>query len=232
MFPACQHCNSEARQGEQALAVMVRMQLTPTETEQARSEHERLLKGMANNNPDIVKEWLSVTRNQNRRFFRASFGALGDELRNAGFEAANYGKLTEGTISRFMVKLGKALYYKHAKTPFSGIMYAHHFNPLASPLPESNLEKMLSLTPITERPARSSRSLADQFIYRFNYTPEAGLLYAVVQFSEQFVFRLALITDNAVPALEERARELGKPLSPLGRYECRIGEDESVLRQD
>lgn len=86
-FPACNSCNQQARLDEQLLGVLTRVSVREDEaTGLARQEWQKLVEGVRNNQPEVVEEWLSLSRNDIRRSFRKRFGDLGERLRNSGWE--------------------------------------------------------------------------------------------------------------------------------------------------
>jgi hypothetical protein len=66
-FPACEPCNGSARLDEQALAVLIRSRLTENRSETDQLDWERLLRGVKNNQPQMIAEWQHITRNETKR---------------------------------------------------------------------------------------------------------------------------------------------------------------------
>ena len=190
-FPACEPCNAEARLDEQALAVLIRSKLTETPSELSQREWERLVDGVRNNQPNVLAEWGNVTRNEVRRDLRTAFGReRGDLLRGRGWGVANIGPLTQAMITRFMVKLSKALYYRHNAAVFDGILYVNHIDITHRDATPEYFNGILRMAPALASVERNKQALSEQFIYRFNHNAEAQVMYAVVQFGDQFVFQL------------------------------------------
>jgi hypothetical protein len=123
-------------------------------------------------------------------------------------------------ITRFMLKLSKALYFKHNGTIFDGVIYANHINIAASNTTPEYLNDILKMAPALADIKRNRQSLAEQFIYRFNHSPTEGVMYAVVQFGHQFVFQLIAMSRQMDAKLV--AMNQGVDLSKVGRYECFI----------
>ena len=216
-FPACQPCNAAARRDEQALVVLLRCTFRETgDAEQ--SEWNKLLDGVRNNQPDILAEWGSVTRNELKHELRRIFGADGDRLRNTGWGMANIGPLTQAMLDRFTIKLAKALYYKHNGDILNGVLYIHHIDITKRDGVHEYLQSILLMAPALAEIRRNQRSLAEQFLYRFNNSPEHGVMHAVVQFGDQFIFQILAMSSLA----EKKLRELrgGAELSRAGRHEC------------
>jgi hypothetical protein len=218
-FPACEKCNAEARLEEQGLAVLIRTPLRETLNEIDQQEWEKLVDGVRNNQPRLLAEWTDRSRNEMKRDLRSTFGRdVGDLLRQRGWGTANIGLLTEGMITRFMIKLGKALYYKHNAHIFDGILYVNHISVTARDTTPEYIESILKMAPAMAAIERNRKPLSEQFIYRFNSDPEGQVMYAVVQFGDQFIFQMIAMGRE----MHENLIELngGKDLPNAGRHEC------------
>jgi len=218
-FPACEPCNGSARLDEQALAVLIRSKLTENRTEFDQEEWEKLIRGVKNNQPHLIAEWQDITPNEKKRALRLAFGRDdGDRRRREGWGMANMGAETQAMISRFMIKLSKALYYRHNNHIFDGVLYVNHINRLSRDTTPDYINSILKMAPAVPEIERNRKPLVDQFIYRFNHSPEHRVMYAVVQFGEQFIFQLIAIG----PEMDAKLVELnqGRDLSKIGRHEC------------
>ncbi|HEX4172370.1 MAG TPA: hypothetical protein VHY82_07825 [Acetobacteraceae bacterium] len=184
-FPACEPCNQAGRLDEQVLAVFFCVKLNQ---EGSTAEWQALMRGTANNQRAILDEWLGMSRNQQRSSLRQAFGMDGDAMRRAGWGSINLGPLSHGVIERFIIKLGKALYYKHLGEIFDGVIYARHISAVGKDATPELFDDVLRLAPQWANTERNGRSLADQFVYRFNSSEELGVVYAVVQFSSRGFF--------------------------------------------
>lgn len=69
-FPACESCNASARLDEQALAVIFRA----TTSSLPSPEWKKLVQGAKNNQPEVVAEWMSMSRNEQKDALRNTFG--------------------------------------------------------------------------------------------------------------------------------------------------------------
>lgn len=219
-FPACQPCNADARLDEQALAVLVRSRLTETGSESDRLEWEKLAQGVKNNQPQIVAEWTKISRNETRHGLRLAFGGEGDQRRQQGWGLINVGPLTQAMTARFMVKLGKCLYYRHNGQVFDGALYIHHINRMSRDTTPEYMSGILQMAPELPTVQRNKKSLLDQFIYRFNHSPEHGVMYAVVQFGEQFIFQLIAVSRDMDAELTALAARNGMEVPAVARHEC------------
>ncbi|HEU0082274.1 MAG TPA: hypothetical protein VFQ87_05325 [Bradyrhizobium sp.] len=181
-------------------------------------EWEKIVHGVKNNQPHVIAEWMDITRNKTKKTLRLAFGRDGDRRRQEGWGMANIGPLTQAMISRFMIKLSKSLYYRHNNHVFDGVLYVNHINLIARNTTPEYLNGILKIAPRSPEIERNRRSLADQFIYPFNHSPEHRAMYAVVQFGEQFIFQLIAVSREMDEKLVETNQ--GIDLSKIGRHEC------------
>lgn len=107
-------------------------------------------------------------------------------------------------------------------TLFDGIIYASHISVLAKDNTPEFMTEVLRLAPVLSEPRRNRRSLADQFLYRFNASSEFGVVYAVVQFSEQFIFRIFAISRKMADDLELKRQRTGLEVPLQGRCLCSL----------
>jgi hypothetical protein len=189
-FSCCNGCNQAGREYEQAFAVLARIRLRGSDKEPAQSEWGKLLRGLHNNQPDLLAEWYSMSRNEVRNSLREMFGAHGDDMRHAGWGSINLGPLTQTIASQFLIKLSKALYYLHNRSIFDGLLIIRHIDVIGKNLAPGIVESVLNIAPLEAVPSRGGVSLADQFHYRFNHNAEYGAMYAVVQFNGSSVNRV------------------------------------------
>lgn len=219
-FPACEPCNADNRLDEQALSVLVRSGLTQSSQESDRIEWERLARGVRNNQQAVFAEWKDIRRNEVRNGLRRAFGRDGDERRRQGWGLINLGPLTKAILTRFMIKLTKALYFRHNEHIFDGVAYIYHINKLSADTTPDYINSILKMAPETPKIERNKKTLIDQFIYQFNHSPEHRVMYAVVQFGEQFIFQLvAASRDIDEKLLATQPNEQAK--EPLSfRHEC------------
>ena len=216
-FPACEACHASARYDEQALAVVVRAKALSPQS----PEWEELVKGAKNNQPEIVAEWMSMSRNEQKFALRDTFGRdTGDDLRRHGWITLNLGPLTKAMIDRFMIKLAQALYFRHLKAPLDGFVYVSHINAVNKDVTPELISSILSNAAVLPTIKRSKTSLLDQFIYRFSCSAEHGVMYAVVLFGEQFIFQLIALSKAFASGLAAQAERNGMELPTVNRFEC------------
>jgi hypothetical protein len=223
-FPACAPCNEEARLDEQALGVLVRIRLSG-DPHKPNPEWEKLVRGVRNNQPNVLAEWTSGDGIISQKHgMRERFGVGGDQLRRDGWGLWNIGPLTQSIMTRFMIKLSKALYYRHNAVLFDGVIYATHIDSISKDSTPAFFADILRMAPGLLEPKRNNTSLADQFIYRFNHNAEHGVMYAVVQFSEQFIFQLIALRSDMAEKLAAMVGESAAEMAEMivGRYVCRL----------
>jgi len=223
-FPACEPCNSGARLDEQVLAALFRSDFAEGNDAQL-AEWEKLAQGVKNNQPAIAAEWQVPTRNEIKRILRLAYGSEGDRRRQRGWSAIYIGPRTQAVIDRFMIKLSKALYFKHNNHAFDGVLYTHHINKLRVDTTPEYLAGVYAMAPSLPTVDRNKKSLSDQFIYRFNHNPEHRVMYAVVEFGVQWVFQLMAVgreMDESLVSKEETG-------SLSFRHECFLDPDSDLV---
>lgn len=185
------------------------------------SEWKDLMRGLRNNQPQFLAEWSSMTRNQQKTSYRKKFGKQsGDEFLRAGWGVIRLGPLTQELFSRFMVKLGKALYYYHNKTLFDGVIYAVHVDPMSNENQSDYMNTIFKFAPELAISTRNKKSLSDQFAYRFNNEPQLGIMYAVVQFNEQFIAQIMAVKWDLDKRLQADLLQTGVEAPLQGRFPC------------
>lgn len=214
-FPACEPCNSGARLDEQVMAALFRSDFSEGNNIQL-EEWEKLAQGVKNNQREIAAEWQSLSRNEIKRTLRLAYGSEGDLRRQRGWSAINIGPRTQAVISRFMIKLGKALYFKHNNHAFDGVLYTHHINRLRADTTPKYLAGIYKMAPGLPVVDRNKKSLADQFIYRFNHSPEHRAMYAVVEFGIQWIFQIIAVSREMDGSLTGKEDASSLPF----RHEC------------
>ncbi len=219
-FAACHACNQETRCDEQALAVLIRGTTTSSSALQF-EEWKGLYKGVRNNTPEFFAEWnIKQPRRGVRRVMRESFGPVGDQLRREGWGPVHIGPLTQNAINRFTVKLGKALYYRHTKEVLDGIIYACRLNTLSDPSPIADLLNMKEMSPWVAITERGKTSLSDQFIYRFLSHETLGGVYAVVRFTDQFIFGILAVKHDLDQKIHKDSSPSDQGLVANFRHDC------------
>jgi hypothetical protein len=196
------------RRDEQILGLLVRVQMSEDTPELARSEWQRMLKGVVNNQPEYLVEW-HAGASRIKRALRETFGPNdGDARRQRGWGALNIGgPITRGAINRFSTKLGQALYYQHIGRIFEGDIYVAHIDPLNIRRNPQHFQEVLRLTPLLATSQRSKKDLAEQFIYRYNHSVEMGALNAIIRIGDQFLFHILVISKETV----QRMSDEGEP---------------------
>ena len=220
-FPACDTCNQEGRRDEQVMALLARIRPNDT-SERAHEEWKKLLKGVANNQPQYLVEWQDVSPSRRKRELRKAFGQQGDRMRWDGAGVVRLGPLTKAVIRRFCIKLGRALYYLHIGEIFEGEISTTHIDPLIKHRDMEQLKAVLELAPEFVLPKRNSTTLESQFVYRLNYSKELGALYAVVQFGPQMVFQIMALRSDTARMVNENLSARGVFPPPEAVSHCAL----------
>ena len=64
---------------------------------------------------------------------------------------------------------------------------------------------------------RNAKPLIDQFSYRYNHSPELGVVYAIAQFGAQFLFQVMAVREDTAQGLES-----GQATPAMGLYRCNL----------
>jgi hypothetical protein len=219
-FPSCASCNQASRLDEQALAVLARIRLQD-QGEPGRTEWQRLVDGVRNNQEAIFAEWISSTPIQRKRFFQSAVGAeMAMKMHEANFGALRFGPLTNAAVGHFGVKLGKAFYYRHMQELFEGDIYVRFLDPFLKSRNPDHIDKIVDMAPGILRPKRNTKSLADRFAYRFNYSTEIGVIYTVIQFGSQLTFSIMAVRKDTAEQLRKDTADDGAPVG--GLFHCSL----------
>jgi len=221
-FPACEACNEGARLDEQVLALLIRVTPTENSNEIDNIEWRSAVSGVQNNNPALIEEWFGTSASFRKRKFRQKFGPNGDSLRYQGAGLIRIGPMTTAIIDRFVIKLGKALYYKHNGALFDGYIQIGHVNLFDHPQIRSKLDDILKYTPLLSEIKRNNKSLSDRFQYWYDHNQELEALAVVARFSDQLVFQLIAMGNETqskvaagVAAVHAEAKEIRGYRCPL-----------------
>jgi hypothetical protein len=220
-FPACQKCNDETRLDEQGLALLIRVDLNQPDDSALSDEWVKLAKGVANNQPELLRDWSEGRPTERKRLFRKAFGKLGDDLRQDGWTAIKIdGPVTQAMIDRFLLKLAKAIYYRHTNNIFNGVLYTRFNNSLFVDNSEQFISSILSITPNLVFSTRNKVDLSDQFFYRYNLTPENDVMFAAGQLGRQFIFETIALSPESNRIWEEHRKSAGKSSGSFKRTDC------------
>ena len=95
-------------------------------------------------------------------------------------------------------------------------LYSHQIDKLRADTTPEYLAEIYRLAPAIPELNRNRKSLYDQFIYRFNHSPEHRAMYAVVEFGVQSIFQLIAVSREIDFSLTSHGD--GSPLA--FRHEC------------
>ncbi|WP_338928197.1 hypothetical protein WDZ11_00020 (plasmid) [Roseomonas mucosa] len=208
-FPSCEPCNAKDRLAEQVVAILLRPSLV---TDAHDTAWEKTLRSVKLNHPDLEAEWNSLSRNEMRRKFRDKFGAvLGDALREREFGIVHIGPLTAALLEQWAAKLGQAIFYKVTGRRCTGRVWVARINMLA---PEADFDRLIAMTPMLAESVRESENLSPQFHFRYNASPDEGIVFALARAREQF--------GVVIAALDEPSASRFAALTMAPRMHCLV----------
>jgi len=182
---------------------------------------KKSIQGLKNNRPDIAAEMLSFSRNQIKAALREEFGEMGDIMRRRGYGVASLGPKCQEVMRAFGRKLGKALFYQHIGRRLVGRIYCRSI----SLRDRDYMAALVEIAPSIPDISRSSKSLFDQFVYRFNFSIDYGILYTVVGFKEQLGYLIiahdSRIYDSASNTSPEALANFEQLFASEDACECR-----------
>jgi hypothetical protein len=77
------------------------------------------------------------------------------------------------------------------------------FDPFLKSKNPDLFKEIVDMAPGILLPARNMRSLAYRFAYRFNYSTEIGVIYAVAQFGPQLTFSIMAVRKDTAEQLRK-----------------------------
>lgn len=202
--------------------MLARIRVSQHDNPEALKEWRKYSQGVQNNNSEIVRELRRLGAAETKREMRERYGSVGDTLRHAGYSMVEFGSSTSAVIIRFLIKLGKALFYLHNERIFDGYMYIFDFLEMQRSMQREALMSLLSLAPQAAQLKRGNMTLSDQFFYRFNASPELGAFVGLIHLSEQFRFYMMCVDQDLDRKLEAGAHEIHENLPDIAKYDCRL----------
>jgi len=212
-FPACNACNAETRIDEQVVAFLFNLSLINS-NRAIEDLLRELAQAIANNAPEILQEWrvhVPTSASGRKRAFREAFGPLGDALRQKQCGMIDIGPMTQQRVNRFIIKLGKTLFYKHVGRILNGYIFPTWHSVYIDPAATLQ-QRMKTLHKFAKNvviPERADKPLIDQFFYRYNCDSDQGWLFASVTFSEQMMFDITILTEPALDWVLDNAGQSG-----------------------
>lgn len=196
-FPSCERCNSEGRKIENIIAVIYRIRLNTS----VKDAHlGKLIMGLRNNSPEIIKELESSNNGRwHRQELRKQYGDMGDDIYMRGYRVATIdGPKMREAMEYFGRKMGKALYYKHIGRRLKGKLFTKSMYINRNP---ELLQIIANMTPMFATLQREFKNLSDQFTYRFNYNADLGIFCAIAGFKEQLGYLIMAMDEEFYKSL-------------------------------
>lgn len=198
-FLACEECHEGTRKFDQVAGVICRSFPDAT-TDAARAEIRALMRGLANNQPDILQEW-KASDAQRRWAYNA-----GGAFRGGG--ALNVGDKTHAAMLKFGARAAAALHFEVTKKivpPGGGIWSSWHTNEriIKGDFP-SDFADMLP--PHTTLGAGTRKALEGQFEYSSRPTDDGLMSAHMIAFRLSFAVQAVVATDVASFATIESSK--------------------------
>lgn len=190
-FLACSECHEGTRKDDQVAGFICRVFPDPA-SEAARAEVRALLKGLKNNQPDIMREWEPTPAQ--RRFGSEMGGALW-----ARTGALNIGEKTHAALLRFSARAAAALHFAATGriVPKGGAIWSTwHTNErlIKGDFPAEFADM---LPPHTTLGAGTRKSLDGQFEYSTNVSSDGLVSMHMITFRLSFAIQAAVSVDAA-----------------------------------
>lgn len=206
-FPACISCNRATRYDEQIVAMLSRLYPDPA-TDSGRKEQEKAIQAVHQYHPDIFEE-MSPSSNDIRRALKR-YGI--EKPQNTTYKEMNLLKLgpkTNLAVINFLRKLFLALYYMNTgrALPKNGGMRIEWLSNMQfshQSIPDDFFKHINGFPELK----RSSKSLDNQFFYRYTITSDMKSAAFMCFFRESFM-AICLISDDKKEMSVERAEIYG-----------------------
>lgn len=173
-FPACEECNRATRHDEQVIGMLARVNIASEDVSpETQKETERCIIAVKKYYPDVFEEFHTSVR------MKRNAATKYPELKN-GYQS--YGEIPlmatgekiDKIVTQFSRKLISALYYFHTKKiipPQGGVAIKWFTN--ADYLSEGQgLDTLRDALPGFPNLERSSRSLNNQFVYKYGFSED------------------------------------------------------------
>jgi hypothetical protein len=180
-FPACAGCNHGSSNSDQIIAFYIHAGTD------AIDEFRRALRGVRNNNPECLPN-LHMTIGQKAKFLSnrnitVPIRALPD------FPVATIPAAAHPHFNALADKMGRAFYYQQMERvmPKNYRLVVRWSNKDQLGI-QQYIDTVTSIMPLVKEGERNKRSLSDQFLYRFNCSPEHDVMVFMAGFSNQVFF--------------------------------------------
>lgn len=195
VFPACSACNDSSSMDELVLGWLVRIQVSESSAADE-EEMARTLDQLNRRRPEWVHQMQELSRTETRQLLREK-GVKPGEIGSGELYVVTMPQEFIEASQRYAEKLGKALYYRHVgrclpSTGFVKAKVSTNTEFMSPAFPWKNMQI------VDGRPAlaRSGKSLADQFDYRYAIPSDGGGAFFIVKFGESMVMTLMVADDE------------------------------------
>lgn len=186
-FPACSRCNRAASQIEQGVALY--LMLANHDPEDPHPEQlQKLVKGVANNNPELLPK-VTVRANDARRHFKSRGMRLAPGQSYADTPLLELPPANRDALLLFSRRLTCAIYYKEIGRPIPlDWNIATVWTPVSDPVAFDLASKANEMFPDLRITTRRNTSLGEQFVYRWGCQEDGSIFGFAAQFSKSFIF--------------------------------------------
>ncbi|VTZ22345.1 conserved hypothetical protein [Methylocella tundrae] len=174
VVPACSACNEGTRTGDTVAAIVARWGFSePTTAE--REDSQRLIRGIANNHPDIQLEWLQNSGSVSQRQARRHLASYGAPIPNEA-KFITIGPATLPYLNQFALKLTLGIYFEQTLRCFPSTGLFRAFLRFKEDFRGTGLpQKIIDIAGDPLALAQGAWNTREQFEYRAKYNPENGL---------------------------------------------------------
>jgi hypothetical protein len=205
-FPSCSDCQTGSRVAELTCAAVMRS--APATNEIDYDEVVKLYRGLSNNDADAWKEFLGPERisslvlpaSVQRRLHRPDGGAL-----------FNLGPKIHAHIKDYVIKLTKALYYKHFSQIVPAQAAIEHYTASNAEIGEKHEREIAAMrfpgTPVLVRWSNSRRTkapISDQFEYSYLGSDPPGDAVFKIRFHQALIVASTVIRSPSVRKVIEK----------------------------
>jgi hypothetical protein len=204
-FPSCSDCQGESRVAELTCAAIMRSAPAPTETNY--DEIAKLLRGLARSDSETFKEFLGPERSSGL----ALPASVLRRLRRPDGVLFNLGPRIHRQMEQYIVKLTKALYYKHFDQIVPTRAAIEYYTVSNAEVGEPHERQIASMrfpgTPVLVRcsNAQTRAPISDQFQYSYLGSDPPGDAVFKMRFHQSMLVASTVIHSPSEATIDPQA---------------------------